>query len=185
MRGLLVIFSGPSGVGKDTLLEAWTARNPLVQRVVAYTTRAPRPGEQDGVDYHFVSRERFEELVAAGAFLEHKEVHGNGYATPLADLEAMLDRGLIAVLKIDVQGAIDAMKLRPEAISIFIAPPSFDELERRIRSRGTEDEATLLRRLENARFELSHQSEYTHIVVNDLIDRALDELEAIPATMSR
>lgn len=185
MKGLLVIFSGPSGVGKDTLLAAWTQRNPRVQRVVAYTTRAPRTGEVEGVDYHFVAVERFRELAAAGAFLEHKEVHGNWYATPLADLEAMLDRGLIAVLKIDVQGALDAMRIRPEAISIFIAPPSFDELERRIRSRGTEDEAALERRLENARFELSYQGAYAHVIVNDSIERAVDELESIPATMSR
>src|SRR5689334_15018289 len=128
--GRLVILSGPSGVGKDTVLAAWQSSNPRVQRVVAYTTRAPRAGEQNGVDYHFVSRARFDELVEANAFLEHKIVHGNYYATPLADMEAMLNAGKIAVLKIDVQGAMEAMRLRPDALSIFLLPPNVEDLEK-------------------------------------------------------
>src|SRR5579862_9437674 len=106
MAGKLVIFSGPSGVGKDTLLDAWMARDHRVQRVVAYTTRDIRPLEVDGVDYRFVSRERFRDLISGGAFLEYKEVFGNLYGTPLLDMEEMLAAGRIAVLKIDVQGAL-------------------------------------------------------------------------------
>ena len=116
--GRLVILSGPSGVGKDTVINAWHARDPRVERVVAYTTRPARPGETDGLDYHFVSVDTFMELAADGAFLEYKEVHGNHYATPLRDMEAMLSAGKIAILKIDVQGALTAMELRPDAMSV-------------------------------------------------------------------
>jgi len=176
MNGRLVILSGPSGVGKDTVLAAWTASNPRVQRVVAYTTRTPRNGEVDGVDYHFVSLQRFHDLVEEGAFLEHKEVHGNCYATPLADMEAMLVAGKIAVLKIDVQGAMEAMKLRPDALSIFLLPPTTAELEHRIRNRGTDSNEVIERRLRDAHFELSCAEKYTARVVNDDIERVVREL---------
>lgn len=174
--GRLVILSGPSGVGKDTVLDAWQTSNPRVRRVVAYTTRSPRPGEADGVDYHFVSKNRFQELAEAGAFLEHKLVHGNCYATPLHHMEAMLMDGMIAVLKIDVQGAVEAMRLRPEALSIFLLPPSTEDLEKRIRGRGTDNEEVIERRLKDARFELSQADKYTARVVNDEIDRVVREL---------
>ena len=176
MNGRLVILSGPSGVGKDTVLAAWRTSNPRGHRVVAYTTRPPRPGEVDAVDYHFVTHERFQELVDEGAFLEHKLVHGNFYATPLHTMEAMLQEGLIAVLKIDVQGAIEAMRLRPEALSIFLLPPTTEDLERRIRRRGTDNEADIERRLKDARFELSQANKYTARVVNDDIERVVREL---------
>ena len=174
--GRLVILSGPSGVGKDTVLEAWRKSNPRVQRVVAYTTRQPRNGEVDGTDYHFVSKARFDELVEDGAFLEHKLVHGNCYATPLADMEAMLMAGKIAVLKIDVQGAMEAMRLRPDAISVFLLPPTNQDLERRIRGRGTDSEEVIERRLSDARYELSLADRYTARVVNDDIERVVREL---------
>jgi guanylate kinase len=163
-------------VGKDTVIDAWRRADPRVRRVVAYTTRSPRPGEQEGIDYHFVTPERFLAMAEAGAFLEHKEVHGAHYATPLADLEAMLAEGLIAVLKIDVQGALDVMARRPEAISIFLAPPSTEELERRLRGRGTEDAATAERRLRNALAELEQAPRYQHVVVNDSVESAVAEL---------
>jgi guanylate kinase len=175
-KGRLVILSGPSGVGKDTVLEAWKASNPRVQRVVAYTTRQPRNGEVNGVDYHFVTRQRFDELVEEGAFLEHKLVHGNCYATPLSDMEALLIAGQIAVLKIDVQGAMEAMKLRPEALSIFLLPPTVEDLEKRIRGRGTDSEEVIERRLEDARYELALADKYTAHVVNDDIERVVREL---------
>ncbi|MEA2553406.1 MAG: guanylate kinase [Fimbriimonadaceae bacterium] len=174
--GRLVIFSGPSGVGKDTVLAAWHRANPRVERVVSYATRKPRSVEADGVDYHFVSKQRFEELASDGAFLEHKEVHGNCYATPLAEMEAMLIAGKIAVLKIDVQGAVDVMRLRPDALSIFLLPPSLEDLEKRLRSRGSEADADVERRLKNARWELSFADKYTARVVNDDIDRVVREL---------
>jgi guanylate kinase len=166
-------------VGKDTVLERWTARNPRVQRVVAYCTRPPRQGETDGVDYHFVSPARFHELAGKGAFLEHKEVHGNFYATPLHDLRSMVDQGLIAVLKIDVQGALEAMEKLPEAISIFLEPPAFEVLEQRMRERAKDSESVIQTRLENARFELSVAARYRHRVVNDDLESTVNRLEAI------
>jgi guanylate kinase len=175
-EGRLVILSGPSGVGKDTVLAAWTASNPRVKRVVAYTTRPPRTGEKEGIDYHFISQQRFDELVEQNAFLEHKLVHGNCYATPLADLEAMLMAGKIAVLKIDVQGAIEVMKIRNDAVSIMLLPPSIEELEKRIKSRGTDSVEVIERRLQDARYELSCADKYTSRVVNDDIHRVVREL---------
>lgn len=182
MRGRIVIFSGPSGVGKDTLLEAWRARDPRVTRVVAYTTRAPRAGEQDGVDYHFVTVPEFLSKAEKGEFLEFKEVHGNYYATPLTDMERMLDAGLIAVLKIDVQGAIDAMEKRPDALTIFIEPPSWEELERRIRCRALDNANVIAKRLLNARAEMEERHRYAHRIVNDDLDRAVEELQSALAS---
>ena len=172
----LIILSGPSGVGKDTVIDAWRARDPRVTRVVAYTTRAPREGEVEGVDYHFVSVDRFLEHATAGDFLEAKEVHGNHYATPLRDMEAILAEGRIAVLKIDVQGALTAMALRPEAISVFLMPPDGDELARRLRDRGTDDDATVARRLENARGEIALSEGYAHRIVNDDVANVVSRL---------
>ena len=174
--GKLVILSGPSGVGKDTVIDAWRAADPRVRRVVAYTTRAPRPGEIDTVDYHFVTPDRFQELAALGHFLEFKEVHGNFYATPLRDMEQMLEEGLIAVLKIDVQGALTAMALRPEAETVFILPPSDQELERRIRGRGADSEESILRRLQNARDEIAQSQHYRHRLVNESVEDVVAEL---------
>jgi len=179
MSGKIVILSGPSGVGKDSVLERWKSADPKVVRVVAYCTRAPRAGEQDGVDYHFCSREEFMRMANAGDFLEYKEVHGNLYATPLKDMEALLAEGKIAVLKIDVQGALTVMEKRPDVLSIFLLPPSLDELERRIRSRGTDDEATIQKRLKNAHDELAVADRYQYRVVNDDIDRAVAEIMEI------
>jgi guanylate kinase len=179
MRGKLVILSGPSGVGKDTVLVAWTKANPKVVRVISYTTRPIRPGETDGIDYHFVDRDRFLELVGEGAFLEFKEVHGNLYATPLADMNALLEAGKIAVLKIDVQGAQTAMEKRPDALTIFLLPPSHEELEARIRGRATEDDEAIRVRLENARQELEVSRHYQHRLVNMDIDQTVAALEAI------
>lgn len=175
-RGRLVIFSGPSGVGKDTLLDAWRAADPRVQRVVAYTTRAPRAGEVHGVDYHFVPEDQFLKLAEAGAFLEYKNVYGNYYATPLHDMERMLDEGKIAILKIDVQGALTAMELRPDACTVFVMPPSDEELERRIRSRGTDSEESIAKRLAAARDEIAQAHRYQHRIVNAEIERALEDL---------
>jgi guanylate kinase len=179
MPGRLVILSGPSGVGKDTVIDAWRAADPRVSRVVAYTTRSPRPGEVHGVDYHFVETWRFQEHVLAGDFLEYKEVHGNYYATPLRDLEAMLAAGSIAVLKIDVQGALTVMPLRPDAESIFLLPPDERELERRIRDRGTEGEDAIQRRLENARAEIALADKYRYRIINESVERVVQQLRDI------
>ncbi len=179
MSGRLVILSGPSGVGKDTLINTWAARNPRVERVVAYTTRQPREGEIAGMDYHFVSEREFGDLAEAGHFLEYKSVFGNFYATPLKDMEAMLSEGKIAVLKIDVQGALSVMELRPDALSVFILPPSAEELERRILDRGTDDPLVIKRRLEHARDEIALAHHYRYRVFNESVEEAVDQLEKI------
>ena len=172
----LIILSGPSGVGKDTVIDAWRARDPRVERVVAYTTRAPRAGEVDGVDYHFVTVDEFLECAEGGEFLEAKEVHGHHYATPLKDLEAMLSQSKVAVLKIDVQGALTVMALRPEAVSVFLLPPGAGELERRLRARGTDAPAKIEERLENARGEIALSERYAHRIVNDDVDAVVSRL---------
>lgn len=177
--GKLVILSGPSGVGKDTLIDVWSRRNPRVRRVVAYTTRAPRTNEVEDLDYHFVSVEKFKQHQAAGDFLEQKEVHGNYYATPLRDMERMLAQGMIAVLKIDVQGALTAMQLRRDAISIFVLPPDKEELLRRIRDRGTDSEEAIATRMRNAEDEMARSAAYDYRVINDNVVAAVDRLEEI------
>jgi guanylate kinase len=179
MSGRLAIVSGPSGVGKDTVLDAWRQVNPRVQRVVAYTTRPIRANEREGIDYKFVTVEQFRDLIASGALLEYKEVFGNLYGTPLLDMEEMLAVGQIAILKIDVQGALTAMRLRPDALTVFIMPPSFEELERRIRERATDPEDVILRRLQTARDEMALSTEYNHVLVNDHIDRVVDHLQGL------
>lgn len=176
----IVILSGPSGVGKDSVLNRWMERNPRVERVVAACTRQPREGEVDGRDYHFLSLEGFHDQAAAGRFLEFKEVHGNWYATPWSGIEAILEREGIAVLKIDVQGAEQVVRDHPEIVTVFLLPPSMEELERRIRGRGTEDEAVIAKRLQNAREEIAAAARfYKHQLVNDEIESVVDCLEGL------
>lgn len=179
MIGRVVIISGPSGVGKDTVIDAWAEKNPLVERVVAATTRAPREGEVDGDHYHFLSREDFEDRVSKDWFLEFKEVHSNYYGTPRMAVEQIISQGKIAILKIDVQGAEAVMKAMPDVTSIFLMPPSEEELERRIRSRGLDGEEVIAERLENARGEIAKASLYGHQVVNDDLDRCIADIERI------
>lgn len=179
MSGKLVILSGPSGVGKDTIIDAWSAVNPKVQRVVAYTTRNPREGEEDGRDYNFVPVPSFLDMAERGEFLEFKEVHGNWYATPLKDMEDLLESGKVAILKIDVQGALHAMSLRKDALTVFILPPSMEELESRIRGRGTEDEEVIEKRLRNAKEEIAVATKYQHRIVNVDVDMTVAMLERI------
>lgn len=180
VSGRLVILSGPSGVGKDTVIDAWCARNPQVQRVIAATTRPPRPGEVDGVHYHFRGDEDFKAMARVGELIEYKFVHGYYYGTPLKQTERLLQSGSIAILKIDVQGGIDVMQKRPDAVSIFLMPPSEEELERRLRRRGTEREGDVALRLRNAQDEVKIATQtYSHLVVNDKVDRVVDQLEEI------
>ena len=179
MSGKLVILSGPSGVGKDTIIDAWREINPRVERVIAYTTRSPRSGEVDGLDYNFVTVPDFQAKAAQGEFLEFKEVHGNWYATPLTDMEDLLNSGKVAILKIDVQGALHAMTLRKDAISVFVLPPSMEELELRIRGRGTDDEGVIEKRLANAQDEVAIAPKYQHRIVNLDVDMTVAMLERI------
>lgn len=175
--GKLLILSGPSGVGKDTILDRWQDQNPRVVRVVAHTTRKPRAGERNEIDYTFLDEATFLQRAQAGQYLEFKNVHGNYYATPLDDLERLLAAGKVAVLKIDVQGALDVMKLRPDAVTVILLPPSFGELERRIRSRGTDSFEVIERRLAGARAELNQAPHYQHQIVNHDVDEVLAVLE--------
>lgn len=164
---MIVVLSGPSGVGKDTVLDAWIAADPRVSRVVTYTTRPPRDGEKDGEDYNFVDLETFKMLQDHGQFWEHKVVHGHMYASPKKETLEIVADGRIPVLKIDVQGAAEVVRQYPNVLSVFILPPSFEELERRIRGRGTENEEDIERRLHNAREEIEHASSYSLQIVND------------------
>ncbi|HJP83098.1 MAG TPA: guanylate kinase [Fimbriimonadaceae bacterium] len=177
MSGKLVILSGPSGVGKDTVLAEWHKVNPQVTRVVACTTRQPRTSETDGEDYHFLSVQEFLFKIETGDFLEHKEVHGNYYGTPQSAMQTLLDAGKIAVLKIDVQGALTVMNRRPDAISIFLQPPNDGELERRIRERGLDSDEVIRVRLQNALEEMSFADRYDHRIVNDNIPNVVRQLE--------
>lgn len=178
MKARIVIMSGPSGVGKDTLLDAWMRHNPSVERVVTYTTRPPRKGEVNGRDYNFVDENKFEVMAKSGDFWEYKIVHGYSYGSPRVDTNDILERGDVPVLKIDVHGALDVMKVCPEALTVFIMPPSMEELERRIRFRASDDEATILKRLKAAHGEIELASRYQVKIVNDEISKAVLALEA-------
>mgnify|MGYP002624230711 CR=1 FL=1 len=179
MKGQVMNISGPSGAGKDTVIDAWKAIDPSVCRVVAYTTREPREGEVNGIDYNFVSLDTFREMISAMKFLEYKEVHGQFYGTPIDDLNQMVEEGKTAILKIDVQGAIEAMAKLPDAISIFIMPPSLEVLEQRLRARKTESEEKLQLRLSNARNEIALADKYTHRLVNDEVHKVVEQLVAL------
>ena len=166
-RGVLFVFSGPSGVGKGTLkaklFEEFAGR---IAYSVSATTRGPREGEVDGKDYFFISRQEFERRVQNNEFLEHAEFAGNCYGTPRAYVEKLLDSGMNVVLEIDVQGALQVMKSMPECVSVFILPPSFEELEHRLRGRGTETEEKVRERLETAKRELPYAPQYDYQIVN-------------------
>jgi len=178
-RGRLLIISGPSGVGKDTVINRWIESNPRVERVISATTRLPREGEVAGVDYHFLSVPDFEAMVGRHELLEHKFVFGKWYGTPLKQLEAGLAAGKLMILKIDVQGAIEVMPLRPDATSIFILPPSHEELERRLRDRSTDSAAQIEERLAKAAKEIELAGHYQYQVVNADVEATVREFERI------
>jgi len=176
MKGRIVILSGPSGVGKDAVLSAWMQADSRPVRVVTYTTRAPREGEVDGIDYKFLTEQEFRELASKGTFLEHKLVHGNWYATPIKEIEDYVNHGRFAVLKIDVQGAQEVKRLRPDAVSVFLLPPSMEELEIRLRKRGLDSESVIQERLSNAKVEIAAAHTYDLQVVNDNVERAAQQI---------
>lgn len=166
-RGVLFVFSGPSGVGKGTLkAKLFEEFSDRIAYSVSATTRGPREGEVDGKDYFFISRQEFERRVKNNEFLEHAEFAGNCYGTPRAYVEKLLDSGMNVVLEIDVQGALQVMKSMPECVSVFILPPSFEELEHRLRGRGTETEEKVRERLETAKRELPYAPQYDYQIVN-------------------
>ncbi len=179
--GRLVIVSGPSGVGKTTVTER-LVETPGFERVITATTRPPRPDERQGIDYHFLDRAEFESGIDAGRFLEHACVHGEHlYGTPRDAVEDGLSRGLNVVLTIDVQGARQIRENAPElpTVTIFMLPPTTEELERRLRGRRSEDETLVARRLETARAELAEQEAYDYRVVNDDVDRVVRRIREI------
>ena len=181
MKPLLLILSAPSGTGKTTLARRVVQAHPGSIFSVSYTTRAPRAAEKEGADYHFVTEERFQQMIAQGAFVEWAHVHGHHYGTPRTVIEEASKKGALAVFDIDVQGGESIKKQHSEAVRALILPPSLAELERRLRARSTDDDATVRRRLHAARIEirLACAAGYEYWVVNDDLDRAYQDLEAI------
>ena len=177
--GKLVIISAPSGTGKGTVINELLKQRPDFVFSVSATTREPRPGEDNGVDYHFITKQRFKEMIDSDEFLEYAEYVGEYYGTPATPVEKSIDSGVTILLDVEVQGAKQVMKKRNDAISIFITPPDMQELENRLRGRGTDSEEKLTARLKRAQLELEEKSNYNHIVVNDDAFRAAHEILSI------
>jgi guanylate kinase len=179
MTGRLIVLTGPSGVGKGTLLKALLTRHPELYLSVSATTRSPRAGEVDGIHYYFYPRDRFEREIAAGALLEWAEFAGNYYGTPIAPVQTQLDLDRSIMLEIELAGARQVASIFPDALRIFILPPDLQTLEARIRERGTESEAAILKRLEQAKVEIAARGEFDFQVVNDDFETALAELDLL------
>jgi guanylate kinase len=173
------VITGPSGVGKGTLIRGLREQVPELALSVSATTRDPRPGEQDGIDYHFLTPAQFESKVAAGEFVEHAAYSGNRYGTLRSELERHLARGVPVVLEIEVQGARQVRQAMPDAVAVFIAPPSDEALRARLIGRGTDSAEQVDERLRTAQRELEAQPEFGHVIVNDRLERATGELVAI------
>ncbi len=176
-RGRLFVITAPSGAGKTSLVHALMEREPSLRFSVSYTTRPKRPSEVNGRDYFFVSRERFEQMIEAGEFLEHARVFDNFYGTSRQQVERSLASGQSLILEIDWQGALQIRRTMPEGVSIFILPPSRQELERRLRGRGTDSDEVIARRLSDAASDMKHWTEFDYVIVNDDFDRAVAELQ--------
>jgi guanylate kinase len=178
-KGIMIIISAPSGAGKSTLIKRLFKRMKNLRFSISCTTRPPRPGERDGREYFFITKEEFRKKIRRGEFAEWAKVHTSYYGTPKSCVKEVMDSGKDILLDIDVQGALNLHRTYPEAPMIFIAPPSFAELERRIRHRNKDSEASIRVRLKNARHEMEYAGRYDHYVVNDSIPAAVRELEAI------
>lgn len=185
-KGILIVVSAPAGCGKDTILGEALAANGNLFYSVSATSRAMRPGETDGVSYHFRTREQFEKMIADGELLEYTQYCGNYYGTPKKAVEDMLAAGKDVILKIEVEGAANVKRIFPDCVMIFILPPSFEELNRRLHKRGTEDEETILRRIETAKRELTYAENYDYLIVNGELSEAVgDFLAAVSAEKNR
>ena len=177
MTSKLAVIAGPTAVGKGTVVRRLVELHPEIKLSVSATTRAPRPGEVNGIHYYFWSKEHFEEAIAAGELLEYAVVHGsNYYGTPRGPVESALSQGQTMILEIDIQGARQVKNSMPEAITVFIAPPSWDELVRRLSTRGTEDPAEQAKRLETAVVELAAANGFDEMVVNDDVDKCVADV---------
>ncbi len=177
-RGILVVLSGPSGVGKTAVSDRLVKQDGIVRAITA-TTRAPREGERDAVDYHFLDRDRFEKQVQEGGFLEHAEVHGNLYGSPRDGIERQLATSMAVLLLIDVQGADLLRQRQVDALQIFLEPPGEEELKRRLLARGDDDQETIDLRLGNALAELAEKDKYDHRVVNDDLENTVEQIRSI------
>ena len=175
-KGVLVLFSGPSGVGKDTVLEIVLAKDTSLQKSISLTTRGIRENEIDGKDYYFISVPEFEKMIDNNEVLEFARYGQNLYGTPKAPVDKWLSEGKTVILKIEVQGASNIKKLYPESVGIFIMPPSMEVLEQRLRSRGTENEIDIQKRLEIAQNEIGHSKDYDFLVVNDDLEKASENV---------
>ena len=179
MAGNLYIVAAPSGAGKTTLVRLLLAHDDEIRLSVSFTTRAPRPGEQDGRDYHFVAVDVFRDMISRGDFLEWAEVHGNFYGTSKKWIADELAAGHDVLLEIDWQGASQVRALFSGAIAIFVLPPSLEELTRRLTGRGTDSAETIARRLAAAQAEMSHAGEFDYVIINDRLDQALEDLRCV------
>jgi guanylate kinase len=179
MSGNLFIISAPSGAGKTSLVQALLKIDPLIELSVSYTTRDPRPGERDGQDYHFVSREAFLAMAKQGEFLESAEVYGNLYGTSQAWIGREIGKGRDILLEIDWQGAAQVRRLFPECISIFILPPSREALEQRLKGRGKDNDAVIEKRMAAVRDDVAHIAEFNYVIINNILNDALQELNAV------
>lgn len=180
-KGLLIVISGPSGAGKGTICKALVEKNKEIFISVSATTRSPRVGEVDGINYHFLSREEFIKRVEKNDFLEYAEVYGNYYGTPKSKVQDMLDRGIDVILEIDIQGALKVKENFDEGVFIFILPPSMEELKQRIIKRGSETPESLMTRFKSAYQEINYVSKYNYAVVNDEVKVAVKKIEGIIA----
>ncbi len=178
-KGTLVLFSGPSGAGKDTVLNVVLSKNENLQRSISVTTRGIRDDEVNGKDYYFVSRDDFQKMIDNGDVLEFAQYGENLYGTPKAPVDKWLNEGKTVILKIEVQGAAKIKEIYPDAVAIFLLPPSMEELEKRLRERATEDEADIQRRLEIAKNEMKKSIDYDYKVVNDTVDCASNNVLSI------
>lgn len=178
-RGLLIVISGPSGAGKGTICKRFMEKNKDVMLSVSATTRSPRAGEVEGINYFFMSKEQFVEKIESNDFLEYAEVYDNYYGTPKSKVEEMLQNGKDVILEIDIQGALKVKENTREGVFVFILPPSMEELKQRIINRGSETQESLMKRFKSAYKEINFISKYNYAVVNDKVEIAVEKLEAI------